>query len=149
MFSILEQHKDGSWWYHPGDTFGTWDKADAEAEKLYWSGKHLAPRPYKVIEHTKPFPQDLDRCSFDCVHFNFAGGYHFSLEDEEDKPLKERKGYPLKLVTSKEFDPFTAGALNARFCGFFVRFCEQSGLDLKEATARAHSILQDAEIDQD
>lgn len=149
MFSILEQHKDGSWWYHPGATYRTWDKADAEAEKLYWSGKHLTPRPYKIIEHQKPFPQDMARCSFDCVHFSFAGGYQFSLEDEEDKPLKERKGYPLKLVTSKEFDPFTAGALNARFCGFFVRFCEQSGLDLKEAAARAHSILQDAEIDQD
>lgn len=149
MFSILEQHKDGSWWYHIGETYDTREKAETEGQELYGSGKYLTPRPYKVIEHTKPFPQDLDRHSFDCIHFYSAGGYQFSLEDEEDKPLKERKGYPLKLVTSKEFDPFTAGVLNARFCGFFVRFCEQSGLDLKEATARAHSILQDAEIDQD
>ena len=148
MFSILEQHSNGSWWYHPGDTFGTQEEAAIEGWNVYGSGACLTPRDYKIIEHQKPFPQDMARCSFDCVHFDFAGGYHFSLEDEEDKPLKERKDYPLKLVTSKEFDPFTAGALNARFCGFFVRFCEQTGLDLKEAAARAHSILQDAEIDQ-
>ena len=149
MFSILEQHNDGSWWYHIGKTYDTRDEAETKGHELFGGESFLKPRPYKVIEHTKPFPQDMARCSFDCVHFHFAGGYQFSLEDEEDKPLKERKGYPLKLVTSKEFEPFTAGALNARFCGFFVRFCEQSGLDLKEAAARAHSILQDAEIDQD
>ena len=149
MFSILEQHKDGSWWYHPGNTFETQEEAASEGWDHYGSGCYLTPRNYRIIEHQKPFPQDMARCSFDCVHFNLAGGWNFSLEDEEDKPLKERKGYPLKLVTSKEFDPFIAGALNARFCGFFVRFCEQSGLDLKEAAARAHSILQDAEIDQD
>lgn len=38
---------------------------------------------------------------------------------------------------------------NELMLGDWVQFCEQSGLDLKEATARAHSILQDAEIDQD
>lgn len=83
MFSILEQHTDGSWWYHPGDTFVTRDEAETEGQKFYGSGDHLTPRPYKVIEHQKPFPQDMARCSFDCVHFSLAGGWNFSLEDEE------------------------------------------------------------------
>ena len=87
MYSVLEQHTDGSWWYHPGNTFETQEEAASEGWDHYGSGCYLTPRPYKVIEHTKPFPQDLDRCSFDCVHFNFAGGYLFSLKDEEGGAL--------------------------------------------------------------
>lgn len=29
MISILEQHVDGSWWYHPGETFDTMEAAEA------------------------------------------------------------------------------------------------------------------------
>lgn len=79
MFSVLEQHVDGSWWYHPKETNNTREEAEAMGAKLYASGKYLQPRPYKIIEHDKPFPQDMSRCSFDCVHFDYAGGYLFSL----------------------------------------------------------------------
>lgn len=84
MFSILEQHGNGSWWYHIGETYDTRDEAEAEGQELYGGGhayRFGIPRAYKVIEHTKPFPQDLDRCSMDCITFGFAGGYEFSLED--------------------------------------------------------------------
>ena len=28
LYSLLEQHKDGSWWYHPGFTFDTPEEAE-------------------------------------------------------------------------------------------------------------------------
>ena len=89
MFSILEQHNDGSWWYHPGNTFETQEEAAIEGWNVYGSGCYLTPRDYKIIEHQKPFPQDMARCSFDCVRFSFAGGYLFSLvEEDEDQILR-------------------------------------------------------------
>lgn len=87
MYSVLEQHTDGCWWYHRGETYETKKEADDRGRELYGSGRYLKPRPYVTLEHKKPFPQDIDRCTRDFVNFNFAGGYLFSLKDEEGGAL--------------------------------------------------------------
>ena len=77
MYSFLEQHKDGSWWYHPGCTYETEEEAEEEFKKKFWWD---LDRPHKVISHSTPFPQDISRNSKDMIHFNFAGGKHFTLK---------------------------------------------------------------------
>ena len=42
MYSLLEQHKDGSWWYHPGDTFET----EAEVEQCFQETFGMTPSAY-------------------------------------------------------------------------------------------------------
>lgn len=85
MYSILEQHVDGSWWYHPGCTFSTQEEAALRAAsfgKPYTPGFYIS-RPFRILAHTKPFPQDMSRCTHDFVHFDFAGGWEFSIEEGE------------------------------------------------------------------
>ena len=77
IYSVLEQHRDGAWWYHPGDSFDTLEEAKERADHFC---DYLDERPVKVIEHELPFPQDKSRCTFDGKHFGFAGGYPFTLE---------------------------------------------------------------------
>jgi len=77
MYSFLEQHNDGSWWYHPGCTYETEGKAKQGFKKMFWWD---LDRPHKIISHSIPFPQDISRCTFDMVHFNFAGGKFFTLQ---------------------------------------------------------------------
>ena len=67
-YSALEQHKDGSFWYH-GHTFE--NKEDAEkfvADWISWDPGRIK----KVFEHKKPLP-DQTCCTFDFKHFGFAG----------------------------------------------------------------------------
>ena len=71
MFSLLEQHKDGSWWYHPGDTFDT----EAEVEQRFQEtfGRFAPDRPHMAFEHTEPMCQELATCTFDFKTFHFGG----------------------------------------------------------------------------
>ena len=54
----------------------------------------------------------------------------------------------LNIVTARELDPFTAIFINARFEGFFARFCEAEGIDIEKAAITARAILEEAEISQ-
>ena len=76
MYSVLEQHNDGSWWYHPKFTHDTEKDAEEYFKKAFWWD---LDRPHKIVEHTKPFPQKTIS-SFDCVHFGFGGIEEFVLE---------------------------------------------------------------------
>lgn len=91
MYSLLEEHRDGSWWYHPGRTFNVAQEATEILETVlriaeaFEISKGDVSRSLKIIKHTKPFPQDMSRCTRDFVHFNFAGGYEFTLKEEGKK----------------------------------------------------------------
>ena len=73
IYSVLEQHLNGSWWYHPGMSYNTREAAEERA-------REFPDRPTKVIKHEQPMPQDVSRYSFDCKHFDFAGGWEFTLK---------------------------------------------------------------------
>lgn len=62
MYSLLEQHTDGSLWYHPGFTFDTQEEAEAFFPKAFWWD---LDRPHCVFEHDKPLPQDCATCTQD------------------------------------------------------------------------------------
>lgn len=69
MFSILERHNDGSWWYHPGMTFGTPEECEERFRSSFWWD---LDRPHKVIEHSVPLPKET--CyTFDFKTFEFGG----------------------------------------------------------------------------
>ena len=71
MYSLLEQHKDGSWWYHPGDTFETPEEVE---ECFHETFDHFAPdRPHKCFEHTEPMFQEFATCTLDFKVFHFIG----------------------------------------------------------------------------
>ena len=74
MYSLLEQHKDGSWWYHPGDTFET----EEEVEQRYQETFGLYdPRPHRVFKHDEPLCQDYATDTFDFKVFEFGGMIHW------------------------------------------------------------------------
>lgn len=64
MYSLLEQHIDGSWWYHPGDTFETEEEVEQCFQRIYG---HWSP------EHAEPLCQDYATCTFDFKVFEFGG----------------------------------------------------------------------------
>lgn len=64
-FSIVEQHIDGRWWYHPRLTYNSKDEAREGFKKVFWWDLE---RPYKIVEHTIPFPQKT-LYSGDCVNW--------------------------------------------------------------------------------
>lgn len=66
-YSILEQHLDGSWWYHPGFSA---DTIAAACEKP--SSWMLETRPVVVVEHFNQFPQ-MTLHSFDMDKFCLTG----------------------------------------------------------------------------
>lgn len=69
LYSVLEQHVDNSWWYHPKLTFNSPEEAEEEFKKcFYWD----LGRPYKIFEHKDPLPQK-DICTFDFKVFHFHG----------------------------------------------------------------------------
>lgn len=71
MYSLLEQHKDGSWWYHPGDTFDTRMAVYERFHSRFWWDPE---RPHKVFEHDKPLFQEYSTCTTDGGEtFRFAG----------------------------------------------------------------------------
>lgn len=60
-YSIAEQHKDGHWWYHPQLTYNSKEEAENGFKKAFWCD---LDRPYKILEHNKPFPKKEDACSW-------------------------------------------------------------------------------------
>lgn len=52
-YSLLEQHLDGSWWYH-GNTFATRAEAEAFSARWIWWDKG---RPKTILEHERPLPK--------------------------------------------------------------------------------------------
>lgn len=68
-YSVLEKHKDGSWWYH-GHTFPTWGEADAYRKQWIWWDKD---RPKTVIGHDDPLPE-LTLSTGDLRDFRSVGG---------------------------------------------------------------------------
>lgn len=75
MYSLLEQHKDGSWWYHPGDTFET----EAEVEQCFQEtfGTYDPGRPHRAFEHDEPLFQEYSTCTRDFKTFEFGGMIHW------------------------------------------------------------------------
>ena len=73
-FTVLEQHNDGAWWYHPRWSFDNFDQAADYA--VDFSARH-ENRPVTVIEHTGELP-DRSCCtrktSYGLAAFDFAGG---------------------------------------------------------------------------
>ena len=66
LFSIAEQHVDGKYWYHPGQTYTSWEEANAAYLRIY----SYLPRPYRVLKHERPFPQKASLYSWDCITWN-------------------------------------------------------------------------------
>ena len=85
MVSILEKHVDGSWWYHPGDTYDSLEMAKKGYQE-FW-GKHHPERPVKFFEHEEPLNQEMATCTLDFKVFHFWGKIFWP---------KSRKGELLK-----------------------------------------------------
>jgi hypothetical protein len=71
MYSVLEQHRNGAWWYHPGYTFGS----EKEAEQCFQDvfGNMAPERPHRIFEHEEPLYQEQPTCTFDFKTFEFSG----------------------------------------------------------------------------
>ena len=72
LYSLLEQHKDGSWWYHPGFTFDTPEEVE-ECFKKYFDDS----RPHMVFEHEEPMYQKHSTSTYDLKTFDFGGLIHW------------------------------------------------------------------------
>ncbi|MBQ4409379.1 MAG: hypothetical protein IJL31_00240 [Oscillospiraceae bacterium] len=70
LYSVLEQHADGSWWYHPGYTRRTRAEAQQKADSSFWWDPE---RPRRIFEHEAPFPQNHAIYTTDFENFGFAG----------------------------------------------------------------------------
>lgn len=91
MYSLLEQHIDGSWWYHPGDTFETEVEVEQCFQRKYG---HWSPdRPHKAFKHAEPLCQDYATCTFDFKVFEFGGIIHWP---------KASSGTPIGEYMNKE-----------------------------------------------
>lgn len=74
MYSLLEQHRDGTWWYHPGDTFET----ETEVEQRFQeSFRHDQDRPHRTFKHDEPLFQDYATCTYNFRTFEFGGMIHW------------------------------------------------------------------------
>ena len=74
MFSLLEQHKDGSWWYHPGCTFNT----PEDVEECFQDEFNMHPdRPHMCFKHDEPMFQEFATCTNDFKTFHFLGIIHW------------------------------------------------------------------------
>lgn len=74
MYSLLEQHKNGSWWYHPGCTFET----EEEVEKCFQDLFSQHPdRPHMAFEHEEPLYQGYPTRTFDFKTFDYLGVIHW------------------------------------------------------------------------
>jgi len=68
-YSLLEQHNDGSWWYH-GNTFDTWGEADDYRRRwIWWDEK----RNKQIIGHDDDLPKET-LYTYDLNHFYTVGG---------------------------------------------------------------------------
>jgi hypothetical protein len=70
MFSLLEQHIDGTWWYHPGTTFNTPEEVDGAFKRIFWWD---LSRPHMVFEHKTPLYQKYSTCTLDFKKFSHLG----------------------------------------------------------------------------
>ena len=62
-YSLLEQHKDGAWWYHPGLTVNK-----AEMVEEVFKNRYI-DRPTKIIHHETPLYQTASTYTRDMKHF--------------------------------------------------------------------------------
>lgn len=70
MFSALEQHTDGAWWYH-GNTFDTKEEAETFVSKWIWWDQD---RPKMIFEHEKALPDSRSLCTRNFIEFSNVGG---------------------------------------------------------------------------
>ena len=70
MFSLLEQHIDGTWWYHPRprSTFDTPEEVEEAFKKIFWWD---LSRLHMVFEHSKPLFQRYSTYTRDFKVFLF------------------------------------------------------------------------------
>ena len=69
LYSVLEQHIDGRWWYHPWvGTYNTREEAEASYHRCFDDG-----RPYIIYEHNAPLYQEYSTSTLDFVHFGLNG----------------------------------------------------------------------------
>lgn len=77
FYSWLEQHIDGSWWYHPGYTFNTRKKAESDLQK---ATSWLGDRPTRIFEHDELLPQDFATYTFNFRVFEFGGTIQWPMK---------------------------------------------------------------------
>lgn len=69
MYSYLEKHNDGSWWYHRR-SYETKEEAEESFRKSFWWD---IDRKHKIIKHNEQFP-DMTLSTFDFHTFKGIGG---------------------------------------------------------------------------
>lgn len=55
LFSVLEQHLDGAWWYHPSYSFTSEKAARIAAQRF--ADDVFEPRPAMIVTHVSEFPK--------------------------------------------------------------------------------------------
>ena len=72
-FSILEEHTDGSMWYHPEWSFANEESAtnfiQAKKQRDLWADRYM-----EIFIHDKPLPQDRATWTTDGVNFQDRSG---------------------------------------------------------------------------
>lgn len=73
LYSVLEEHIDGSLWYHPGWTY--YSECDAK-ELIEQKQKQdlWQDRSMTIFTHEKPLPQDRSTWTIDMVNFHDRSG---------------------------------------------------------------------------
>lgn len=103
LYSLLEQHKDGSWWYHPGFTFNSPEEVE-ECFKKHFDDS----RPHMVFEHEEPMFQKHSTSSYDLKTFDFGGLLaiiaivHFRRYDSQFEASKELDWMVLEVEEDEE-----------------------------------------------
>lgn len=69
-YSVFEQHKDGSWWYHPGLTWESEKDAEQDFKERFWWD---LGRPHKIIKHTNELFQDYSSHTRNFKTLEFSG----------------------------------------------------------------------------
>ena len=69
MYSYLEKHNDGSWWYHK-ESYATKEEAENSFNKSFWWDKN---REHVIIKHYKPLP-NMTLSTFNGNLFKGIGG---------------------------------------------------------------------------
>lgn len=78
IYSLLEQHYDGSWWYHKGASYDTLDRAlIAIPNYIKWD----ETRGKVIFCHDEPLPQ-RSCCTFDFKNFAFCGQILWEEDDD-------------------------------------------------------------------
>lgn len=78
IYSLLEQHYDGSWWYHKGASYDTLDRAlIAIPNYIKWD----ETRGKVIFCHDEPLPQ-RSCYTFDFKNFAFCGQILWAEDDD-------------------------------------------------------------------